>query len=271
MPYKPHNVRDTCVCGDVRDDIINRIWQVHDDLENPAHHIYYYRCPTCCSFSAVNIYFPVEAYLGIPIEAFSIPELKHELNAARVNRILSCVALPEDAVFYDLGSGEGCFSDHFTRKVPRGRAIAIESDGRMRQRFYTNYQRVDFVEVLIEDFLKDTGGYPLPDLVGITDVLEHVVEPESVLGLIAHTLKPGGFVYLSVPNSRTYGTYPYPLAPSDVDWDRANQARQHLWMLEPKILAQLVTLHFEIIEMSRTFETKIRQDSDYTMIFAQKA
>jgi SAM-dependent methyltransferase len=270
MSYKPRNERNACVCGSARTDIGNFIWQVQEDLDDPIHHAYYYRCPVCASFSSANIYFPIDSYNNTPIEAFHIPEIKHEMNAARIDWILSCVKLPEDAVLYDLGAGEGCFSDHFTRKVPKGRAVAVEADGRMQEKFYGTYERVEFVEVFIEAFLRETNNYPEPDVIAVTDVLEHVVEPEQMLRLIASTLKPGGFVYITVPNSRTFGTYPRRLAPADVDWDRANHARQHLWMLEPKIISDLVNAHFDIIEQSRTFDTKVRQDGDYSTILAQK-
>jgi 2-polyprenyl-3-methyl-5-hydroxy-6-metoxy-1,4-benzoquinol methylase len=269
MRYEPRNVRDSCVCGDLREDIARRVWKVHDELDNYAHHCYYYRCPECHSFSSVNIYFPTNAYIGIPLEAFCIPEIKRELNSLRVDWISSRVTLREDALFCDLGSGEGCFPDQFTKKLPRARAIAVEADSRLRQKFYGSYERVEFVEAYIEDFLCDLGKNLQADLIAITDVLEHVVDPEKVLQLIVDALKPGGFVYLTVPNSRTYGTYPHLVAPADVDWDRANAARQHLWMLEPKIIFELVSRYFDIIEMSRTFETNIRQDSDYSTILAQ--
>ena len=268
MGYQPKNERRTCICGELRINIRDNVWRARLERDNPVHHAYYFRCQRCHSFSSVNLYFPVEAYTETPIAAFFVGEQKVRLNESRVQWIRQRTALPENAVFFDLGAGEGCFVDHFTKSFPQGQAVAVEHDERMREKFYGPFERVNFVVAFLEDFLRESGEFPAPDLVALTDVLEHVISPETVLEMVSERLNPGGYAYLTIPNSRSYGDYPHRLKEVEVDWSAANTARQHLWMMEPRAFVDLVARYFDVVEMSRSFETNIRQDSDYITVLA---
>ena len=234
---------------------------------------YFYRCEVCGTLSAVNLYFNVDSYAQVPIEAYCIPDLKWQLNRARVDwiRARAGMGFPDNPVVYDLGSGEGCFTSCVHESFPQARVVAVESDERMRQRFVAEYAAAKFVPDFIETFLKTVVPKPEADLIILTDVLEHAVEPEALLGLIAGALKPSGFAYITVPNSASYGTFPYHVPASDVDWNLANWTCQHLWMVQPRLLNDMINRRFELREMSRTFETSIRRDGDYSTYLVQRA
>ena len=270
--WLPRNDRQNCVCGAVRHDIVNRISRAvpqHDYITPP----YFYRCETCGTLSAVNLYFNPESYSQIPIEAYCIPEAKWQLNRDRVEwiRVRGGMAFPHNPVLYDLGSGEGCFTACFLEAFPNARVVAVESDVRMRDRFEREYQRAQFVPEFIEVFLNAAVRDPTADLIILTDVLEHAVEPEALLALIAHALKPSGFAYITLPNADSYGTFPHHVSASEIDWDLANWTHQHLWMMNPKVLNDLINRDFVLREMSRSFETDIRRDADYSTFLVQRA
>lgn len=95
----------------------------------------------------------------------------------------------------EVGSGGG----HVLRMFPRARLTAI-----------------DVSEVFLETARKNLAGYDarfikgeldkldLPaasfDRVICTEVLEHTVDPEAILGAMARLLRPGGVAVITVPN-----------------------------------------------------------------------
>jgi SAM-dependent methyltransferase len=269
--WQPRNERQTCVCGAARHDIPHQLYRPvrQHDFVTPA---YFYRCQRCGTLSAVNLYFNVESYSRVPIEDYCIPDLKWQVNRARVEwiRARAGSAMPENPVVYDLGSGEGCFTACVPDAFPHARVVAVETDQRMRQRFATEYERAEFVPEFIESFLEAAQRDPQADLINLTDVLEHVLQPEALLGLVAGALKPSGFAYITLPNADSYGSFPYHVPASEVDWNLANWPHQHLWMMQPQVLNDLMNRTFVLREMSRTFETNIRRDADYSTFLVQR-
>jgi SAM-dependent methyltransferase len=257
------------VCGAPRRDIPNNIWVRPDP--DPADGEYFYRC-SCGTLSSVNLFFNEDSYAQVPIEAYAIPEEKWRLNRARIEWIRARVPkdFPEAAVVYDLGAGEGCFTSCWLAAYPRSRLFAVEADARMRERFAAEYAGAEYVCERIESFLERAVRAPAADLVVLCDVLEHVLEPEALLRLIALALKPSGFAYVTVPNVEGYGRLPRPIAAAEVDWESADWPRQHLWMIEPRVLNDMVNRACTIQEMSRSFEFRLRGDSDYSTFLVQR-
>lgn len=269
--WDPRNDRQTCVCGADRRDIPKHIYKpvpYHDPV-TPA---YFYRCEECGTLSAVNLRFNVESYSQTPIEAYCILDEKREFNRTRVDwiRTRAGSGMPENPVVYDLGSGEGCFTACFLEALPNARVVSVEADERMKRKFAAEYQYAEFVPKFIEPFLETATQDPQADLIILTDVLEHVVNPESLLTLIAGALKPSGFAYITVPNVDSYGTFPHPVPAPEVDWVLANWTCQHLWMMAPQVLNSMINRVFVLREMSRSFETNIRRDGDYSTFLVQR-
>lgn len=264
--------RCNCVCGVVRRDLRENIWQVTDKENDFIYPKYMYRCYNCSSFSAVRMHFPVDKYNKMALHDMHISDLKVLLNEARLAWIQERVSLPNNPVLFDLGSGEGCFTHIFAKYYPHGRVYAIEGDARLKEKFYGEYDNVNFVPEYIEPFLARVRECEMdkPDLMILTDVLEHVVEPEKLLESMANAIALGGFVYITVPNANTFMS-PYPVAvpATEVDWRHAENTCQHLWMLTPQTLELILEKYFTIVFRS-TFETEIRRDSIYSTILCKK-
>lgn len=272
--HADRNVRADCVCGARREAIPDRLWQVSDKQGDLIYPRYMYRCPGCGSFSAVDLYFPVAEYESMTVDQMHIDETKTKLNAARLAWIQERCDLPPSAMLFDLGAGEGCFAHLFANAYPRGHVLAVEADARIAAKFYGQAPNVKFVPEYIEAFLERArrdGTVPPPDLMILTDVLEHVPHPESVLRLMADVLPAGGRAYITVPDSHTFQTpFPFPVDAGDVDWEEAHHTRQHLWLLEPAVLMDLVERHMVVEDVSG-FETDIRRDSVYSSVLARKS
>jgi trans-aconitate methyltransferase len=267
--YANRNDRLDCVCGERRVQIADRIWWVSDFQDQITPH-YYYRCSSCQSFSAVNLHFEPSSYTEHHIDAYCIPDSKMELNHKRVGRIIESFRghIPDRPTIYDLGSGEGAFTKAFRQALPQASIIAVEADARMQDKFSDIYADVTFVPEYIETFLQRADS-AAADIVLLTDVLEHVLDPASMIRSVMAALKPGGIAYLTVPNALSF---PSPRAvPADqVDWSLANITRQHLWMLAPQTWLDLMVGHGDLVEYSRSFEENIRRDAQYSTFILRK-
>jgi SAM-dependent methyltransferase len=274
-PYLGRNERTTCVCGTTRNRIPRRLWRVTDKEADLIFPQYFYRCSVCGSFSAVNLYFPVEKYEEMPLDVMHISETTLALNNARVAWIAKHTTLPENAVAFDLGAGVGCFSHTFASANPKATVFAVEADARMKERFYSTNDRVKFIPMYIEAFLPQSGsmaGGRRASLVVLTDVLEHVLAPERILEAVARTLVPGGLAYLTVPDANTFQLpHPYPANAGTIDWAQANRTCQHLWMMQPNTFRGIISAYLDVVAESQTLETNIRKDSVYTTILARNS
>jgi 2-polyprenyl-3-methyl-5-hydroxy-6-metoxy-1,4-benzoquinol methylase len=174
---------------------------------------------------------------------------------------------------FDLGAGEGCFVHTVADEFPRASVYAVEADERVKSKFYGKFDNVHFVPMYIENFLQrelHSVHRTTPNLVVLTDVLEHVLSPEEMLGTVAKVLPAGGYAYLTVPNANTFESpFPYPEKSENVDWVQANRTCQHLWLMTPSLFGDLVRRHFRIVDET-DMETSIRKDSVYSTILAQK-
>jgi SAM-dependent methyltransferase len=109
------------------------------------------------------------------------------------------VSMAKGTSLLELGLGHGFatsfFAQHFSRyKVIEGSAEMIE---RFRSRF--KLPHLDIVQSFFEDF----ESTELFDNIGMGFILEHVDDPGAILRRYRHFLKPGGSVYIAVPNSES--------------------------------------------------------------------
>lgn len=98
----------------------------------------------------------------------------------------AAMSLPDGAQVLDAGAGEGPYKKHFKNQT---------------------YEAADFCQVDKEygeiTYVCDLSDIPVPDnkydLVLLTQVLEHLPEPHSVLKELNRVLRPGGELWLSTP------------------------------------------------------------------------
>lgn len=269
--YANNNTRESCVCGQIRRNIANNIFQVTNKETDLIYPKYYYKCRRCGSFSAVNIYFPQDKYED-DFQHLSIDDLKRRLAASRVEWLKSHAEIADDAIIFDLGAGEGAFAHALAEAFPRSQVYAVEADERIAGKFYGQDPRVTFVPGFIDAFLNKQDR-PSADLIILTDVLEHLIWPEEVLDQIVTALSPRGLLYMTTPNARTFendAPFPLPVRPSQVDWPHANRTCQHIFMIEPSLLSHLVSGRLDIVAETDEFETSIRRDSVYSTILGRK-
>lgn len=268
--YRNRNDLDACVCGEERAEIEDRIWHVSKFQDFITPH-YYYKCPTCYSYSAVNLYFEEKSYQHVPIERYCIPEKKRNLNRRRVAWICDALAgrLPQNPVIYDLGSGEGAFTAAFKERFPGAEIVSVEADLRMREKFVKEYEGTTFLPEFIEPFLEKAALTPRADIAVLTDVLEHVLDPKALMRALMAALKPGGVAYVTVPNAKCYH-WPKPVTAGEIDWEFANTTCQHLWMMDPHFLLDFMNKSGELIEYTRSLERLIRQDGDYSTFLVRR-
>ncbi|HSK18835.1 MAG TPA: class I SAM-dependent methyltransferase [Longimicrobiales bacterium] len=106
----------------------------------------------------------------------------------------------------DIGTGFGHVLHAFGERFPESRRIAIE---------FNDYA-VDHLRALGVEVLTEPVEHALPrlerqfDVIVLSHVLEHLLEPRAVLALLYDRLAPGGVLYIEVPNIPTESLTEYP-------------------------------------------------------------
>ena len=155
----------------------------------------------------------------------SQPRLKHIYRAGRVAigrlRVAGLLATPPARVL-DCGAGGGEFSYLLTSRGYRLTGIE-PNDG------YREFARAEYGVDLRPGTLDDNEFAPGEfDLITMFHVLEHVPDPAAALARLAGWLRPGGHLYVEVPNAVTEVSSPSNL-----------YHRAHLYYFAPGPLAAL--------------------------------
>ncbi len=107
------------------------------------------------------------------------------------------IFVPKDAKkMLDVGCGEGLFSSQFKGKIETW-GIEVNQDIAMAAK-----KNID--KVIVGDVLEKMSELPNKyfDCIIFNDVLEHMVDPFSVLKQIKNKIKPTGVIIASIPNIR---------------------------------------------------------------------
>jgi len=205
------------------------------------------RCPTCAALIDVqrpedeaalerltSSYYEVDLGSGIQAKfdkVMALPAHQSD-NAGRVARIADAwrrltAARESDALVIDVGAGTGVFLARFLATAGAGwKGVAIEPDPIAAEYL----QKLDRFEVISALFGPDLD-LPLADLITFNKVVEHIADPRPVLENAATRLKPGGLIYVEVPDAQTAHHRP----PGD---NILGALHRHLY--EPETLAMLL-------------------------------
>jgi len=177
------------------------------------------RCPSCAALidvqrpadesalaSLTTSYYEVDLGTGIQAKfdmVMALPPDRSD-NAGRVARVAeACGGLAarrkSDALVIDVGAGTGVFLARFLPAMGAGwRGIAIEPDPDAA----THLRGLNRFEVISALFSADLD-LPPADLITFNKVIEHIAAPGPVLENAAARLKPGGLIYVEVPDALT--------------------------------------------------------------------
>lgn len=110
-------------------------------------------------------------------------------------RIVLDLVLPGKSVL-DIGSSYGSFSERLKNKGCICDGVEVNHEAAQYSK--PHHRKVFEIDLNNHgDFLQIQETY---DCVTILDVLEHLIDPEEVLEKLSSKIKPGGLIYVSVPN-----------------------------------------------------------------------
>mgnify|MGYP000651632646 CR=1 FL=1 len=138
--------------------------------------------------------------------------------------------LPPEAAVVDLGCGEGHLLAAFAASNPQLRFSGLDLSAKLCE---LARQRVPGATVIVGDL----ENLPFPpemfDAASMTEVLEHLLNPQLALKQVFNILKPGGWLLLTLPNrdwfryARYQATH-HRYQPVDDHWYSVAEARQML-------------------------------------------
>ena len=205
------------------------------------------RCPSCAAVidvqrpedkaaldSLASGYYEVDLGTGIQAKYDKIMALPpHQSdNAGRVERVAdACRRLAagqeSDALVVDVGAGTGVFLARFLPTMGNAwRGVAIEPDP-VAAAHLRNLNRFEVIPTVFGADIK----LPPADLITFNKVVEHIAEPRPALEKAAARLKPGGLIYVEVPDALSVSH----CSPQD---NILGALHKHLY--EPETLAMLL-------------------------------
>ncbi len=120
---------------------------------------------------------------------------------AQLDFILARKPLDPSASALEIGCAEGYLLERLAMRIPGLNVAGIEPSARYAHAARERLPHAKVVqEVLHEGLLDVVGTF---DLIVMRHVLEHLTEPVKDLGLVRRLLRPGGAVYIEVPDVAT--------------------------------------------------------------------
>ena len=120
----------------------------------------------------------------------------HEINPLRLRWIDELAKLADKRVL-DVGCGGGILAEAMAQRGARvtGIDLAEKSLGVAELHGLESGVHVDYEQIAVEDLAaREPGAF---DVVTCMEMLEHVPDPDSVVGACARLVRPGGWVFFS--------------------------------------------------------------------------
>ena len=126
----------------------------------------------------------------------------------------------------------GCATGTFVRAATEAgwHATGLDASSWSLARARERCPSAEFRQGLIEDAVFPDGGF---DVITMWDTLEHVPDPAAVFARVRPWLKPGGWLFLNLPNSDS-------LVARALGRHWVLLLREHLWYFSPTTIAALL-------------------------------
>lgn len=135
---------------------------------------------------------------------------------------------PEPGRLLDIGCASGLFAA--AARARGWQACGADASGWMVERARERHPGVRFEAGTLESLAFPPESF---DVLTLFDVLEHVDAPQAALGRLRGWLRPGGLLFLSVPNAESWIA-----RLMGRRW--VLLLREHLWYFSPRTLAKLL-------------------------------
>ena len=168
---------------------------------------------------------------------FSTPTAEAEtLTSSQATFLAEHVEAGQGRVL-DIGSGKGAFLRAFKNRFPQWQCTGVEPS-REEAALARQDGAIEVHEGMFGTVALESESF---DLVSIMHVLEHVRRPVETLGQIRDVLKPGGLLFIEVPNT------------SDLNMFYDLLLFEHLYHFTPETLAWLLAREgFEVVAHQRS-------------------
>ena len=188
----------------------------------------YLRCRACGVVFLANVprdlarYYPSEYY----VIARSLDELATWAQSERYKLDIVC-RYRNAGRLIEVGPASGAFA--FLARTAGFEVTAIEMDERC-SRYLA--EKVGLHVIHSSDEADALRGAPQADVIAMWHVIEHLVDPWSMLEVAAAKLRPGGVLVLAAPNPNAWQFGVFGGKWAHVD------APRHLWLIPPGVLAE---------------------------------
>ncbi len=150
-----------------------------------GHAVIYYRCPNC----GFGIFSPMTVgtasfYKDITVDDYYLPDrwdFHVAINSLKKNKINSVL---------DLGCGKGDFLRQLKKKIPAIECSGNDNNPNVPAEFPNNIEFIAELSSCVSKF----------EAVTLFQVLEHVANPADMISDGVNRLKPGGLMFVSVPD-----------------------------------------------------------------------
>jgi 2-polyprenyl-3-methyl-5-hydroxy-6-metoxy-1,4-benzoquinol methylase len=135
------------------------------------------------------------------IKIFGIPEVGFQIRGLYFRKSINRLTGFNPTSILDIGSGIGCYSFFLSEAYAQSKVTGWDIDHKKiknAKELGRAFNRAN-VEFAYGDIVKKTTGKNEYDFILIIDVLEHIENYKKALKNIYRLLKPGGYLYIHVP------------------------------------------------------------------------
>lgn len=135
------------------------------------------------------------------IKIFGVPEIGFQVRYFHFRKALDVIGKQQFNQVLDAGSGIGCYTLALARHFNHSLIIGVDNSRKNVAigKKMAQEAKLGNVYFKMRDIAKELPGKDKYDLIICIDVLEHIKQYKKVLSNFYKVLRPGGYVYIHVP------------------------------------------------------------------------